>query len=46
MAGTHERAGYSIRLGCFCRLVCDNLWAWRVVRPSKQEYAALGDPPV
>ncbi len=36
-----DLAHYSSRLGYFCHLVCDNLWMWRVVRPSKQEYAAL-----
>lgn len=36
-----DRARWSFLLGYFFHLVCDNLWALRVWRPSKHTYAVL-----
>ena len=36
-----EPARYSFLLGYFFHLLCDNLWALRVGRRFKQDYAAL-----
>lgn len=37
----HDRTRYSFALGYFMHLLCDNLWAKRIVSASQRDYAAL-----